>query len=112
MIMPTQKPLSCPIQRSWIKLLSVGQLFQHRAEANAALARERGGFRNRSLIGVTAGKPDTDLVAAEHRPFSLARGVLVVDEFAFPFAVGAGAGADIIEKRVAAADSAVLQYHD
>src|ERR1700687_5664507 len=88
------------------------QLLQHRAEANAALARQGGCFRDRSLIGVGAGKPDADFVAAEHRPFPLAWRVFVVDEFALPSAVRTGVGADIIEERIAAADSAVVQHHD
>jgi hypothetical protein len=62
--------------------------------------------------GVAAGKADADLIAAEHRPLALARRVLVIDEFALPAAVGAGVGADIVEKCIAAADPAVVQHHD
>src|SRR5215210_879128 len=105
------RSLAYPIGRSWTELLS-RQLLQHRGEANAALAGKRGGFGHCSLIGVGAGKADTDLIAAEHRPLALARGVLVIDELAFPFAVTAGAGADIIEKGIAATNPAVVQHHD
>src|SRR5713226_3419331 len=38
--------------------------------------------------------------------------MLVVDEFALPPAVRAGVGTDIIEERVAAAYSAIVQHHD
>src|SRR4051794_31011312 len=101
----------CPTTRSWTELLS-SLPCRHRAEANAAFAGQRGGFGHRSLIGVGAGKADTDLIAAEHGPLALARGVLVIDQLAFPFAVRTGAGADIIEKAIAAADPAVVQHHD
>src|ERR1700687_3369524 len=90
----------------------LGQLLQHGAEANAALAGQSGRFGDRALIGVGAGKADADLVAAEHRPLALARRVLVGGEFALPPAVRAGVGADIIEERVAAADPAIVQHHD
>src|SRR6202158_6189906 len=90
----------------------LGQLLQHGAEANAALAGESGRFRDRSLIGVGAGNADADLVAAEHRPLALARRVLVVDEFALPPAVRAGVGADVVEERVATAYPAIVQHHD
>src|SRR5215212_1016020 len=100
------------IQRSWFSLLAVGQLLQNRAEADASLAYKRGGFRDRALLGVGTGEADPDLVAAEHRALALARRVLMIDEFAFPFAVRTGAGADIIEERIAAAHSAILQHHD
>src|ERR1700687_960231 len=90
----------------------LGQLLQHGAETNAALAGERGGFRDRSLIRVGPGKADSDLVATEHRPLALARRVLVIDEFALPPAVRAGVGADVIEERIAAADPAIVQHHD
>src|ERR1019366_986894 len=92
--------------------LRLRQLLQHRAEANAALAGQSGRFRDRSLIGVGARKTDADLVAAEHRPLALARRVLVIDEFTLPPAVRAGVGAEIIEKRIAAADPAIVQHHD
>src|SRR5438445_632260 len=77
-----------------------------------ALAAERGGFAYGAHVGVGAGKADADLVAAEYRPLALARGVLVIDEFAFPPAIGAGVGTDIVEERIAAADPAIVQHHD
>src|SRR5580692_52311 len=92
--------------------LRLGHLLQHRAEANAALACKRGGFRDRALVGVGAGKTDADLVTAKHRPLAPAPRVLVIDEFAFPFAVSARVAAEIIEEAIAAADSAIEQQHD
>src|ERR1700722_8121316 len=60
---------------------------------------------------VLPGKAEAALIAAEHRPFALVRRVLVIDEFALPAAVGAGVGADIVEKCIAAADPAIVQHH-
>src|SRR6202048_4719061 len=49
------------------------QLLQHRADADAAFAGERGGCGDHAVIGVAAGKADSALVAAEHRPLALGR---------------------------------------
>src|SRR5882757_5937429 len=92
--------------------LSRHQLPQHRLEADAALAGERGGFAFRAVIVIAAGKADADFVAAEHRPLAPARRVLVIDQFALPAALRAAVSADIVEEGIAAADAAVMQHHD
>src|SRR3954463_7829123 len=50
-------------------------------------------------------------MTAKQRMLVLCRGVLLVDELAFPAAVQRAVGAEIIEERVAAEDAAVLQQH-
>jgi hypothetical protein len=66
--------------------------FQHRAEPNAALADQRGRGSHRAPFAVGTGKADADLVAAEQQPCALARRVLVINQLALPFAVGASVG--------------------
>ena len=58
-----------PVSRAGLSL-DLSQLSQHRLEADAALAGERGGFAFRAFVVVAAGKADADLVAAEHRPLA------------------------------------------
>src|SRR4030081_3214406 len=99
--------------RGWPGVVSVShlnELLQDRAEADAALAGQGGSFRHRAVVGIAAGKPDADLVAAEHRPLALARRVLMVDEFAFPSAFRGGVGAHVVEKSIAAAHLAVVEH--
>jgi hypothetical protein len=50
-------------------------------------------------------------MTAEQRMLVLGRGMFLVDELALPAAVRGAIGAEIIEKRVAAEDAAVLQQH-
>ena len=89
----------------------IHQLSQHRLEADAALAGERGGLAYRALAVIGAGKANADFMAAEQRPVTLGLRVLAVDEFALPFAVRRGVGPDIVEIRVAAPDAAIVQQH-
>ena len=87
------------------------ELFQYRAKANASFACKRGRFRESSFFIVATREPDADLVTTEHLPRALARGVLMVDQFALPSAIRTGAGADVIEKCVTTADFTVVQHH-
>ena len=50
-------------------------------------------------------------MTAEQRMLVLCRGVLLVDELAFPAAIRGGVGAEIIKERVAAENAAVFQQH-
>src|SRR5262249_39677362 len=77
----------------------------------AALARERRGLDRGAFLVARAGKTDADLMTAEHGVFAPGRRVLLVEDLAFPAAIGAGVGAEIIEERVAAEDAAVIEQH-
>ena len=52
------------------------QLLQDSAKANAALAGQSGGFRDRAVIGVGAGKTDADLTPTEARCANLGGDVI------------------------------------
>src|SRR4051794_27723389 len=85
---------------------------QGRGQSKTALACKRDGFEFGASFAAGAGKADADLIAAEHRILAFRRRMLLVDDFAFPAAVRAGVGAEIIEERVAAENAAVKQEHN
>ena len=58
-----------------------------------------------------AGKADADLVSAEDGVLAFGRGVFPVEDLAFPAAVLRGVGADIVEERIAAEDTALVEQH-
>ena len=64
-----------------------------------------------TLGAAAAREADADLMTAEQRMLVLRRGVLLIDELALPAAVQGAIGAEIIEERVAAEDTAVFQQH-
>src|SRR5581483_4690511 len=80
-------------------------------ETQAALAGERGCLQQRAVLVAGAGKTDADFMASEDRVLALGRRVLLVEDLALPAAVRAGVAADIIERRVAAEDTASLEQH-
>src|SRR5258705_9113565 len=86
--------------------------FQHRRQANAALARERDRFEFGALLVAGAGESDADLMAAEHGDLAFRRGMLLIEDFALPAAVRGSVGAEIVKERVAAENAAVDQQHD
>src|SRR6476661_9832667 len=84
---------------------------EHRGEAEAALTGERGRIQERALFVAGAGETNADFVAAEYRIFSLGRRVLLIEDLALPAAVLRGIGAEIVERRVAAEDAAIIEQH-
>src|ERR1700712_4959319 len=84
---------------------------EHSRQPEAALACERGGIQQCTLFVTRAGKADADLMAAENRVLASRRRMLLVEDLALPPAVLRGVGADIVERRIAAEDAAVIKQH-
>src|SRR6185295_571383 len=81
-------------------------------QSQAALSGQRNGFELRARLVADTGKSDADLVAAEHGIFALRRRVLLIEDLAFPAAIGRAVRTEVEEERVAAEDAAVHQQHD
>src|SRR5947209_8143673 len=86
--------------------------FEHRRQAKAALAGERGCFQQRSVLPAAAGKSDPDLMAAEHGIIAFDGRMFLVEDLPLPAAFLGGVAAEVIERCIAAENATVIEQHD
>src|SRR5437667_7783573 len=84
---------------------------ERRGHAQAPLSGERRRLQKRALIVTGAGKTDADFMTGEDRVLALGRGVFLIEDLALPAAVFRTVAAEIVEKRVATEDVAIIEQH-
>src|SRR6187551_1237632 len=85
---------------------------EYRGHAKAAFAGQRGRLQQRAFLVAGAGEADADLMAAEDRVLAHRGRVFLIEDLALPAAILRAVRTEIIERGVAAQDTAFIEQHD